>query len=183
MVILARVLSVSIVWGSCMCYAAEPVEERVAAVAWGEAVAGVQMSASVERGKRTVWQPVILRLILRNVSDQSVSYVVTGDRDFSFTVLDKDGKEVPLTRYGSMMKKSSFFMHITMELAPGAEAKWVFGVDRFCDMTIAGTYSIRVSRAVWNRDKKSTARVSSNIVQLVVEDANVPQATPEAAPE
>lgn len=151
-----------------------------AEVAWGDVAGGGQMSVSVSSEVFGVCQPVVLRIVLRNVSEKPLPYEETGPEQFRFTVLDEQGNEMPLTRYGTMIQDSRghSYMRGINRLAPGGEAEWTIVLNRFHDMTVSGIYSVQVRRHVLPGntrdgellplDRKALPEVVSNLVKVRV---------------
>ena len=150
-----------------------------AEVAWGDVAGGGQMSVSVSSKVFGVCQPVVLRIVLRNVSEKPLPYVETGSDQFRFTVLDEQGNEMPLTKYGTMIQNplvACHFMRGINRLAPGGEAEWTIVLNRFHDMTVSGIYSVQVRRHVLPGntrdgellplDRKAFPEVVSNLVKV-----------------
>lgn len=158
------------------CHMGRCADGRATERVWGDVAGGSRMSVSIEQKDFAVCYPIVLQVVLRNVSERPLSFVVSGDQDFSFTVLDERGEEVPLTRYGTMTQNPDrFYMRLVKSIAPGDEAKWVFTINRSHDMTVAGAYLVKVRRRVLGQDRENSVEVVSNSLKVVVrEDAPTP---------
>jgi len=102
------------------------------------------------------WDPVILYIEAENVSDSPVS--IDAWHPWDIQVLQEDGKQVPWTRYGQERKHRNFeggpaagyeFARWWPALLhPGEVESYVMQLNRWVDLSQAGTYSVRLRRWV-----------------------------------
>lgn len=154
---------------------------------WGPVFRGLRMSSSVERARCQTTQPITLEVVIKNTS-QEVVFLGGAALDYaSFDIAvsyigggQSQGGRVPLTRYGQkLFAVFDAAKNPPVELKPGEERPYRFALNRMYDMTLAGTYSVAVNRAVPGRwrydgdgrmDKAEAARPPELVSnQLVVE--------------
>jgi len=99
------------------------------------------------------WDPVILYIEAENVS--VIPYSIDPFDPWDIDVLQKDGEQVPWTRYGEERKQPDFeggmgvsFHWAPALLHPGEVESYVIQLDRWVDLSQAGTYSVRLRRWV-----------------------------------
>ncbi len=117
-------------------------------------------------------EPIILKVILKNISKKTHTIVVSGpERDYDIIVKDNKGAIVPLTKYGKrLMDNKGEFRAIGKKIKSQKEIQINLLINRIYDMTISGTYSIKVERFVLEQNRKKFAKVISNTVKIKVAD-------------
>jgi hypothetical protein len=147
---------------------------------WGQAVGGLRISATANKDRYACGEPVILSVIVQNVAtrDVGISYNVPAETDFWITVVDRDGTQIPLTRFGTRNNPSNSFFRRLLDrpVHPGGELKWTLVPSRVADMTLLGRYTITVSHDVVVPGV--ARRVDSNPVVVSVDDWYLPGTSP-----
>src|SRR4051794_10907278 len=119
-------------------------------------IRGLDLSIRLEKRKFAPDEPVVLEAIIGN---RSSSPVVLGDSvsdlgSFDFSIEYVAGghfqhTRMPLTHYGAALLRTYLASkNIPIRLATGAEAVYRFPLSRTVDLTLTGTYAVRVDRFV-----------------------------------
>ena len=154
-----------------MCVAASDLQGVVPKEAWGEIIDGVQLGICLKKDRFPVCEPVHLVIMLKNVGKDPVKYAETyPEQDYSLLVTDKNGKVVPLTRYGARLSKNvgEVLRRVVKTLGPNGEARVELLVNRLYDMTEAGAYSITVTRPIAKKDGNGVVVVQSGTLNVQV---------------
>jgi hypothetical protein len=151
---------------------------------WGQAVGGLRISATANKDRYACGEPVILSVIVQNVDtrNRDITHDDPQERDFWITVVDQDGKQMPLTRFGIHINPSSPVMRqlTANRIPPGGELTWTLVPSRVADMTLGGRFTITVSHDIAPPGGPGPSRVVSNPVVASVDDWNLPGTSPQA---
>ena len=152
--------------------AASDVKDDVVKEAWGNVVGGAELGIFVDKNVFSPCEPIIIVVKLKAVGGKSVGYEFTGrERDYRVSVKDKDGKDVPLTRYGARMKANAgeVFMRMFRTLDANQEATEQLLVNRSYDMTLSGRYTIVVDRSIRAAGDTAFVVVQSGTLNIEVQ--------------
>lgn len=158
-------------------------------------IRGLDLSIRLEKRKFASNEPVVLQAIIGNQSNSRVDLgeSVSDLGSFDFSVEYVAGglfqhTRMPLTHYGAALLRTYLASkNIPIRLAPGAEAVYRFPLSRMVDLTLAGTYAVRVDRFVpgagrhdWDGSllpaaRSRTPELVSNQVFLEVSEAERPE--------
>lgn len=137
---------------------------------WGPECDWCQISASVDRPTYKATENVLATVILKNISAKSVAYQAypfAPGNDYEVT---RDGQAVPLTAYGQGMRDSADdFVEGSMPLEPGENVVYEIFLNRDFDLTLAGQYQLRATRAVNGANHKGL-KAASNVVEFEIVD-------------
>jgi hypothetical protein len=119
--------------------------------------------------------PIMIEVVTTNVSHERVRLGADVDEDagaFDFCA-EQNGKKVPLTQFGEQQKVAVLSMGLqeVLWLAPNESIKHDIIINRFCDMTLGGLYSITIGRYVPNTlqlDEKHSVLYPSNTLSITV---------------
>ena len=149
---------------------------------WGEAVAGLQISVRAEKNIVSSGNPLVLRVVLKNVGPKTFTYIIkNSELVYGFVVTDEAGNSMPLTRYGQLLHKPA---DPTMEmndsiypvnLLPGEQGlPNRLPLSTMYDISVPETYKIMATMEF--SDKGKPIKISSNIVSVKVEgfDGSIP---------
>jgi hypothetical protein len=140
--------------------------------AWGTAVEGQAVSIATPKAAYAPQGPVALRVCFRNVGRQDVKAARGNPLGTDLvTVLLPDGKPAPLTLFGKRAIKPDSSKAVET-LKPGEETCDEVGISRLFDLTLAGNYTVSVSRPVWKDGTvSSTLKATSNKLQITVDQS------------
>jgi hypothetical protein len=131
---------------------------------WGPAAGGVEVSARLEREVFTLDAPVVLTVVLRNVTSHSIGLgsvgadmpsfhlTVTGPRRQSWGALGPGGEPatevIPFLSAGQDLLGAPSPSGAPLVLPPGAQRQYRLVLSRIADLSVAGNYTVRVSRTL-----------------------------------
>jgi len=114
--------------------------------------------------------PVVLTCVIENQGKDTVRYSeISLHSVFNILVYDSRGKLVPRTRFGELFKSTTTSREITREIAPNGKKTILVPLGRLFDLTVAGTYSIDVSR-VLNETAEKPIRLLIKGAQLEIQE-------------
>ena len=135
--------------------------------------AGVRLHAKVT-APCIAGSTIQVTMSLSNNSNRSVSYgLINCYYDFDIQVTDAEGRAVPLTRFGNSRiggnggQFGSAFKYNMKELKPGASYRIELNLGRLFDVSVAGTYSLRIRRRV-NEGMKDEFILEVKDIKIVV---------------
>jgi hypothetical protein len=139
---------------------------------WGKPTKGCRLSLTAGQSSYRFDEPIDLQLILENQSEHAVTVADPGVfSELFFEVLLPSGEPAPMTLEGrrqATMPQGEFQF---TEVTPKASAAIrVESLGRFFDMTLAGTYTITVSRGVWSDGHGRPSKVRSNTIKIEVHE-------------
>lgn len=145
----------------------------------------VSLTATVP-SKTAVGHPVPMKVVIRNTSDENVTYA-TANRLYNVELVVKDHRDemVPLTRWGIgrlQREGKPRARFVTEVLAPGKELVVAENLGRYFDLSMTGTYTVFIvwhSRVTDEVNPQTLDRVETKLEFEVVED--LPDATQEEA--
>jgi hypothetical protein len=110
-----------------------------------------------------------------NKGQKNVSYEHISDyRDFIIHVADAAGQPLPLTRFGNTViaGNSGELKKVTIKfLAPGENLFRHYNLARLFDLTVAGKYTLTISREIDDQSEKHVLKVES--IEFTVSEPNV----------
>jgi hypothetical protein len=136
-------------------------------------IEGFQLVARLAEGPgiADTGKPIVLSVILKNVSGRSLALVRTNFLyDFTIEVQNGSGRDVELTELGKLRRRNAE-MYISREhfqLAPGKVLENTVEISELFKMTKPDRYSITFKRLVPKLRGKGWTEVRSNTVQVSV---------------
>jgi len=109
----------------------------------------VQVTASVAKGNFAVGEPITLKLVLKNNTDDDLVMTSAGARsDYELVVRNGEGKLAPLTKAGERHQQNRGFRISVgrVILKPGEEREDTISVTELYDLSTPGNYSLFVKR-------------------------------------
>ena len=122
---------------------------------------GLEMSIQLDRTSTRVGEPVVLGVVIRNTKREEVSLGMSVHDQASFDIevryvgggMTQAGR-MPLTKYGA--RRFSAFgaaKNIEIRLKGLEERRYRFPLSRMYDLTLSGTYSVKVNRLIPGRPR------------------------------
>jgi hypothetical protein len=121
-----------------------------------DAVKGLQMSLRLERERYRVDEPVALEVVIKNNREEEADLGMSAAdlSNFEFVVryvgggMTQAGK-MPMTKFGTkLLNEVPDSKNVPIRLKPGGQRSYRFTLNRMVDLTLSGTYSVAVKRAV-----------------------------------
>jgi hypothetical protein len=110
---------------------------------WGKVVDGLQLSLRFEKQEFTNGEPILATILMRNVSDKPLNYIrqtVTGHPCPIHVSVWEDQQKLNLkTDENGILRASAS----NVRLYPRTQHKYRLRLDRFYDLSKAGTYSVQ----------------------------------------
>lgn len=141
---------------------------------WGESKEGFLLGINVEKQSVSVRDPVILNVVLKNISDTPLPLVQTRpENDYRVSVHYENGEAVPLTLYGKRLDsiRGEVRRRTTVTLASNEALEHHLHIDRLFDMSLTGKYFIKVTRTMLTRGTNGFADLESNRLCITVMDS------------
>jgi|GEM_PF-4487229 len=135
----------------------------------GDKVGDFVLCIETDKSEFKVDEPVLLRLFLKNISDQKVE-LMTSSVDYSYEVKNKDGESVDFLK-DSDSYMSRFFISArkTSEIEPSGKLFKPFVLSKLYDLGTAGEYSIVAKRLVpKNSGGKSDLEIKSKEIKIKI---------------
>lgn len=127
----------------------------------------VTLSISAPENKYALADPVVLRVELRNVSDQTVVIWRAGPyggyQDYLYDIRYTWGEPVPETLFTKRLYKD-YLSWLYDELEPGESVKHDLNINLVADMSLPGLYRITLRRWCGIKDHGGGEVVSNSIV-------------------
>ncbi len=137
----------------------------------GETAGAFLLTVEMPKRLYQVGAPIPLTVRLMNMGQKEVqlrqSTVYTM---YDITVRDEDGTEMPKTRFGQKQAWGAAFPKGFIRLTPGQEHSVSLPISRLFDMTLAGKYTIAVSKAIATRDSDKVRVSAPSLTASVVEE-------------
>jgi hypothetical protein len=173
-----HILALSIVLPLCL--AASDANPKDAAR--GDIVNGCWTSLSSSKASYQFDQPVLLTLVVHN---EGAKEFTTGDLDFfpelKLEVTMPDGKPAPLTLEGKRRAESPAWEYMYETIAPKGSLTIAIGNDSFnrlYDMTLRGTYTVKVTIDVWEgANEKHPFKLVSNTIKIEIHEREIEATT------
>ena len=134
---------------------------------------GFRLSASLPKEVIKADQPVWVKALFENVSGHELPYGARAKfYDYHLECRTEQGELVPLTRYGQRMAGNrGMGRYITSTLPPGEKLVNDILVSQQVDVTLAGKYTLKVTREVFPGEGGDQEPVASNTCSFeVIED-------------
>lgn len=119
-------------------------------LAWGATVGGWALSASLDKASFQAEEPVLVSLVLKNVSDGPLSYG-TQNSDFDYVLECKNAQQevVPLTLFGQRMQENrGRGRYVSKALLPQGQVVHEISATRHLDLSLPGKYTLIVTREI-----------------------------------
>lgn len=117
-------------------------------------------------------QTIDLKIIMQNKTDRVYRLSYLGPaRDFEITVVGPDQKQQPLTEFGRLNTNAPLISSSMIVLQPQKSSADLLHLNRVFDMTLAGDYTVQVSRVISfdpKTEEKETAL--SNKLKIHIDD-------------
>lgn len=132
---------------------------------------GFQLSLQAEKGVMGAGDAVILKLALKNASQQTLSVKDQATwYDYEVDVRDEFGQKVTLTEKGKQLRelreKWQGLGYIFRKIEPQESVKYTIDITGLYEFKAGRTYFITVSRKVQKREGQGTATVTSNTIEI-----------------
>jgi hypothetical protein len=139
---------------------------------WGKPVEGQQISIRSSKLRYASEERVILHIVYKNGGKAAFATDSGTGRHYEITVTRQDGKETPLTVYGTVAF-SRIFGRSRIQIQPGEEEETDYLLSRIHDLTADGKYTITATRKVGKDEKgKDVITVISNKLEITI-DSNL----------
>jgi hypothetical protein len=139
-------------------------------VTWGSTVEGCRIGVNANKTTYDAAEPIRLVIVLQNQSRPELSES-EGSFPYNISIIaPNSNKPAPLTSWGQwLMNPFKIGSSSQQTLTPGDSLTDKLILNRAYDMTMDGTYTIRVSRAIRSEtDPKASVWVSSNPITIEV---------------
>lgn len=129
------------------------------------------LTATVHESKLTHSDPVVLKFVMTNNSGKRVEYIdLLGPIQWVFLVTAPDGTPATPTTYAKQAAARDSHASKKTSIDPGEERTWYVLLNRYCDMSIDGTYTVKVRRDLSIIGLPDPIAVTSNAVDLIIRD-------------
>jgi hypothetical protein len=140
--------------------------------------AGFRLTVEYPEAPVSASDSILVMVALQNATNQPLSYIERlGAMDLDVSVTDEKGQVCPLTRYGKWAKELRDApvsgRRFLQPLDPQEATEWPIRLDRLYDMTLAGTYTVVVSRAVPPHEAVGNHRMAVAAVDVACEPFKV----------
>lgn len=126
---------------------AEPLINKITSI--GGAAGGITITVELSKSIYSAGTPISLAVRLKNVDEQEVKLRVANQYTmYKIVVTDEEGIEMPKTLFAQKQFWGAAFPKSFISLAPGQEYSVVLPINRLFDMTLAGKYTINVSKPI-----------------------------------
>ena len=148
---------------------------------WGPAAGGLEVSARLPADDLTLGRPIVLTVTLRNTTGSplflgpvgaemtALRFSVTGPQSQSLGILRGGGEsaasQVSMLAAGRDLFSTPGVGGVQVVLPPGGERAYRLVLTRLFDMTLAGNYTVQVTRML-----SGGGAASSPVVPLLLED-------------
>jgi len=129
----------------------------------------VELSVEAD-GQSFAGGPLVVRITIRNSGKDKLKHVEPGIYQvFTFRVVDQDGTPVPMTRFGQKKLVGRGTGGKTRTLPPGSYYATVYNLSRLFDLTVPGSYCLRVSKGFYPHDMSQSATLKLDVKVAVRE--------------
>ena len=132
---------------------------------------GFQFSIVADSEEFAINTPVVLKTYITNVTDKLLLMGLRSNpAEYQFEVKAENGELVPLTRYGKQIQrnKNTSFSNGERDYGPKESYEAGFVLNQIYDMTMPGTYTVVVSRAVSFPAEKESKQLISNTLHIKI---------------
>jgi hypothetical protein len=152
-------------------------EAEVAARKWGPTTEGFQLSVASDKETYDLGRPIMLSVLLRNVSNQPLRFGQTDvETDYNIEIVGADGKMAPLTAYGKELHSLDRpILHaFAVSLKTGESIEHTLPLDKLYDVSRVGVYNVTVTRKVPKENAPQStvppqfAEIRSNTIRITV---------------
>jgi hypothetical protein len=127
------------------------------------------MSISLDRESFALDTPVPVTIVTKNLSDAPLKIPASSKWTTYEYELRQQDREVPLTRFGQRMEDSrGDGSAAEPELPPGDSIVLELPISRLFDLSIVGSYTLRISRPVFRGGSEELVSLVSNRVSFEV---------------
>lgn len=134
---------------------------------------GLQLVARTEKATFTPGEPILLKVLARNIGAKPLFIVDTyhPEWDTKFAVRNESEQNVALTADGKRLTKTiAIFRQVRIEIHPDEEVQEEFVISKLFEMTAPGTYAITVKRSFCFTGTDVFMVATSNTVKVTVAD-------------
>lgn len=131
----------------------------------------VELTASVEKNRFAINEPIVLKLVLRNNGLEERQVISRGPvKDYKIEVKGEHGKTPSLSKAGENLKKDERFSISTgrIALAPNGERSEEIVISDLYDLSSPGTYVV-VAKRVGPVVNGKSGHIESNKVTITIE--------------
>jgi hypothetical protein len=131
---------------------------------WGPSAGGWALSASVDKPVFAAEEPVLVTLVLKNVSSEPQGYGAQNkDFDYALDCKDELQESIPLNRFGKrMVENRGRGRFITGVLNPQEQLVNEISATLHLDLSLPGKYTLVVKREIFPGETKDEPTVVSN---------------------
>jgi hypothetical protein len=132
---------------------------------------GFALTATTTKKEFSPCEPIMVEIALSNATSQALSLECFGTKnDYDEHVLDKGGREVPATQLGvaSQIKRFGGGGRIMATIQPGNALRGYVTINQIFDMSLPGSYSIVIERAVPKQTGEGRVTLKSFPIEIEV---------------
>lgn len=133
------------------------------------------ISVSTKQPEYGSGEPISLTINFKNVGNADLTVARGGFAHYDVIVLFGDEEHVPLTSYGKKTlgrtQGAGAGSLATVTLKPGEQTSMEIPLSRLFDFSLAGNYEVAVSRTVKMPDTNAWITVTSNQIEISVDDS------------
>jgi hypothetical protein len=142
---------------------------------WGAVSEGFQLSLRLEKNSFTNGEPIKVLVILRNVSDKSLEFLIStyGDPQIAFTLMKgqdvlKRLDDATGTNFLDSVRKIRTESLITSECLPGTQRKFTFDLNPIYDLSAPGNYEIQANKTIAKLKERARAELISGKAEFQI---------------
>lgn len=150
-------------------------------VNWGSKTNGIEMSLRIEKTNLMLGEPVVSWVLLRNSSEQPISYQINRPQiELNVVISNADGARVNLTPAGERFFKAITLLPdgtvlsagrlsvASVTLEPGMQHKCQLELDKLFELGKPGKYGVVAIRRIRIDGKNDSIAVMSNPVEFSI---------------
>lgn len=138
----------------------------------GEAVGGLTITVEIPRLSYRAGESILLKVTLKNVGQKELRFrQSTPYAMYDIMVKTENGTEIPKTRFGQKHAWGAAFPKSFLTLGPGEEHSVSLPISRLFDMTLAGKYSIVVSKKIPTQDSGAATVFAPSFKIRILDEA------------
>jgi hypothetical protein len=154
---------------------------------WGPVSEGFRLSLRFEKDCFTNGEPVTACVILRNVSDKSLTYPYEyspDEREITFVVVREQSRAYGIydVRPGATFQERLGILRQghgwTRISPPGTQRKFLVNLNNIFPLTTNGEYTVSAKRSVWKLDSTQDEEVTSGKATFRITNVAGPNAPP-----
>ena len=131
---------------------------------------GLQLSLETENQAFSSGEPVLVTIVLKNVSAKERRLVGASPyKIYEFVVKDEKGVDAPLTAYGKNLAGGADHLERgEFILRPGEEKREQIEIGKLFEIGNQGTYSVTARRTVFKIESYDLAELVSNTIDFTI---------------